>query len=743
MNRKYVVSLLSGLLLACLPGSGAVGADRVDCGAGSEVRMEEIVVTSTRTEQDVDTAPGSIAVVTRKEMERRAITTVDEAINTIPGVITTRGKGMMDRMSAIALRGIPGQSRALLMLDGITLNSPYSGSVLLLGIAPGSLERIEVVKGPVSSLYGGYAMGGAVNMITRMPDAREISLESGYGSALDSGNGMENTRRMAVSYADKLPGKIRFYLYNDYVATDGYRADADIQSSKPPAGITGWEQTSDYTGAPRYRIGDKGKNGAWQDNLTAKAEYDVSADARVRFTFLKSTGEYYYDDPASYLRNNAGAEVWSYGTVREGSFLGGDGGSDQYLYSLTGETELSPFMLKMNLGYLDQITGWGITPTSAPPPSDATRNGGPGKLSDTPAGAVSADIQASVPLLDRHLLTVGGAFRTGRAHSKEYTLTNWQDETSKGAVTYESKGTDRTFALFTQGEIMLLDNLTLFVGFRQDWWETYDGYVNQIGSSGYPISYGSRGSSSFSPKGAVVYKPFEQTTLKISGGKAFRAPTVYDLYHTWTSSSGITYAGNPNLKPETTLSWDAGVSQGLWEGARATATYFENYFGDLIYSTSTTATRKDKVNAGKAESKGVELEVEQKFGSLLSLFANYTYTDAVIKENSAAPASVDKRMTDVPEHMFNVGADLEYGPFAATAVGRYVGKRYGTDNNIDTVNGVQGSYDPYFTVDLKLRYEVTSRATVSFSITNLFDEHYYSYSLAPGRSCFGELSFTL
>ncbi|MFH1027517.1 MAG: TonB-dependent receptor, partial [Pseudomonadota bacterium] len=103
--------------------------------------------------------------------------------------------------------------------------------------------------------------------------------------------------------------------------------------------------------------------------------------------------------------------------------------------------------------------------------------------------------------------------------------------------------------------------------------------------------------------------------------------------------------------------------------------------------------------------------------------------------------SVGKRMIDVPEHMFNVGADLECGPFGAMATGRYVGKRYSTDNNSDTVNGVQGSFDPYFTVDLKLRYKVTSWATASLSVTNLFDEKYYSSSLAPGRSAYGELSF--
>jgi iron complex outermembrane receptor protein len=718
----------------------ACGSAQADTATG-EARLEQIVVTATRTEQDLATAPGSVAVVTREEMEKRQISTVDDAINMIPGVINTRGKGMMDRMSATTLRGIPGQSRTLMMVDGITLNNPYSGSFLSVGIAPGSLEQIEVVKGPASSLYGGYAMGGAINMITRMPDKQELTLAGGYGFALDSPNGMEKTRRVTTSYGDKYYHKIKLFLYNDYIATDGYRGDFNVQSSKPTTGISGWTATTDSSGATRYLLGDKGQNGTWQDNLTAKAELELSPVTRIKLTFLKSIGSYSYDNPATLLHNSSGTEAWFYGTVREASFLSGNGGSDQHLYGLGAETELATVKYKLNLSYLDQMTSWSTTPTSAAPPNGGTRNGGPGKLSDTPAAAFNADIQASIPVMNKHLLTIGGSYRTGWANSKEHALTNWQDENSKGALAYEAKGTDRTFALFAESEIVLLDKLTLFAGFRQDWWETFDGYANQIGSVGYPQNYDARSADAFSPKGALVYRPFDATTFKISGGKAFRAPTVYDLYRTWTGTTGITYAGNPNLKPETVLSWDASISQRFWKGSKFTATYFENYINDLIYSTSTTATWKDKANAGKAESKGVELEAEQKFDSLLRLYANYTYTDAMIRENSAVPATVGKRVTDVPEHMFNLGADLEYGSFGATATGRYVGKRYSSDTNTDTVNGVQGSLDPYFTADLKLRYRITPWATASLAVTNLFDEHYYSSSLAPGRSCYAELSF--
>jgi iron complex outermembrane receptor protein len=169
----------------------------------------------------------------------------------------------------------------------------------------------------------------------------------------------------------------------------------------------------------------------------------------------------------------------------------------------------------------------------------------------------------TLPLLEKHILTFGGSFRHGWADTKEHNLTNWKDETSKTTLAYQSKGKDRTYAAFFQDEIIILDNLTPYIGFRQDWWEATDGYVNQAGTAGYPKVFSSRGASAFSPKAAIVYMPFEKTSLRTSIGKAFRPPTVYELYRTWRSSRGVTYAGNPDLKPETTTSWDIGIEQGL------------------------------------------------------------------------------------------------------------------------------------------------------------------------------------
>ncbi|MGC8736154.1 MAG: TonB-dependent receptor domain-containing protein, partial [Dissulfurimicrobium sp.] len=119
--------------------------------------------------------------------------------------------------------------------------------------------------------------------------------------------------------------------------------------------------------------------------------------------------------------------------------------------------------------------------------------------------------------------------------------------------------------------------------------------------------------------------------------------------------------------------------------------------------------------------------------------ANFTYTDAKIKENAAKPSTEGKKMMDVPEKMFNLGCEYTEGRIMTSVIGRYVGKRYGDDENRDRLNGVYTSYDPYFVVDTKISYNLTNYSKLSFSIDNLFDRDYYSYYKTPGRQWFGEL----
>jgi len=722
------------LLFAVVPSVRAEEAAKTE--EKNTARLEEIIVTATRTEKAVEDSPGSVAVVTKKDIEKRNITTVDSTVNTTAGIFNQRSKGLLDTAPRVALGGISGYQRTLVQKDGIVLNSAYTGSVPWNGVIPEDVDRIEVVKGPFSSLYGGYAMGGVVNIITRMPEKREFTVKEGYGTAWDRGDAPGDLRTFYTSYGDKFFGKLRVYASYINNATNGYAANYNVQSSKPTTGITGWSATTDRQGRMRYLIGKQGQNDLWSDGGSVKVGYDFSDTTKLLLSYAGFRYSYHYGDPETFLRNVAGNPVYAYGSVKEASFLSSAGGfSILNLYNIQYETEAASAKIKLNVGVTESPQDYYVNPNSA----TATLNGGPGLRSSTVSGAYNGDMQVTVPVFTRQIMTVGASYRQGWSNSTDTNIIDWRDSESPGTLAYQSQGKDRTYALFIQDEIIILPNLTAYLGFREDFWETYDGYANQVGTTGYPKVYDTRRASSFSPKGALVYKPFERTTLRTSVGKAFRPPTVYELYRT-TTSAGVTYEGSPALTPETTVSWDFGIDQGLWKGAKVKGRYFENNISDLIYTKSVSATLAQKVNAGKAESKGFELEVEQRIDPWLRLFANFTYTDARIKDNSAAPASIDKRMTYMPDRMFNVGAEADLGPVGLTVIGRYVGKQYATDDNSDVMDSVYGSYDSYFTADAKVIYKVVSWATLSFAVNNILDQRYYAYYAAPGRSWFMDIT---
>jgi iron complex outermembrane recepter protein len=742
MRIIYKLFLMVFVLSICSTVFAVEGEEKTNIQTKDETNLEEIVVTATRTEKEVESAPGDVHVVTKKEIEQRNIKTVDEALNTTPGVFNRRGKGLMDTLANISLRGIPGANRTLILKDGLPLNNAYTGDVAW-GMSSDNIERIEIVEGPFSSLYGGYAMGGVVNIITKMPEQREFTLKSGYGTSWDRGEAMDDLKRLSLSYGDKIKDTFTFFVSYGYEGTNGFPTDLNVQSKAPTtaSGITGWLNTPDNKGAARYVIGDKGDNTWWDDIMSIKAGYDFSKVTKLTASFGRTRSEYNRDAPHTFLRDTAGQPVYTYvngtTTIRENSFVSGNGGTEINTYAIIFETEIGAVKAKLNAGLNDLQKNWYTTPNSSTP--YATISGGPGKVSSTPAQNYYSDIQFTVPLFNKHVLTVGGSFKYDKADNEEHNLTNWKGETSTTNLTYTAGGKDQTYSLFAQDEIMILNNLTAYAGLRQDWWETKDGYANSVGAAGYPKSYDSRSASSFSPKFAIVYKPFYTTTVRSSVGKAFRAPTVYELYRTWLSSTGVTYKGNPDLKPETTTSWDISIEQGVWKGAKVKATYFENYLEDLIYRKTVSATQQDYINAGKAESKGIVVEMEQKI-EWLKIFGNATFTDAKIKENSASPASVGKKLTQMPDRLFNIGAEVEKGPVFYSLTGSYVSKRYGSDDNSDIVNGVWTSYDPYFTLNTKIAYKITKNATLSFSVDNILDRKYFAYYQCPGRSWFTDLT---
>jgi len=151
----------------------------------TQVSGEEVVVTAARKEQTAQMAPASVAILTAEDVAIRPVTTFDQILESVPGVAVFRAAGVS--VQSLSIRGssdVAGGgvgNRVLLLVDGRPALTAEAGGAYW-GLVPTNfVERVEVVKGAFSSLYGSTAMGGVVNVITRRPTKSTTSLAMKYG----------------------------------------------------------------------------------------------------------------------------------------------------------------------------------------------------------------------------------------------------------------------------------------------------------------------------------------------------------------------------------------------------------------------------------------------------------------------------------------------------------------------------------------------------------------------------------
>jgi iron complex outermembrane receptor protein len=344
-------------------------------------------------------------------------------------------------------------------------------------------------------------------------------------------------------------------------------------------------------------------------------------------------------------------------------------------------------------------------------------------------------LQVDQAIGKKHQLVGGFSYNTGWAANKEYNLYNRRSPGSYKNINSLGGGRDSNIGAYLQGESAWHPKFSTVAGVRLDRWETYGGQYMKAAYSPI-VDLPSRSQTAVSPKLAFLNRPLEWMTWRASVGTAFRAPNVYELYRTWLSSTGTLYKSNPDLKPETTLSWEIGTTLKPFKGTTFTATFFENYVNDMIYRTADPTAPKTQIyqNAAKAFIRGVEIEINQKLWSWLEVFANTTLLDARIKENPYNAISVGKKLTFVPRQQFNFGATVTYWKVKANLSGRYVSKLNTRDDNGEFINGVYGSYDPFFTLDSKVIVSPVKYMDLSFAVDNILNREYYYYYRTPGRT---------
>ncbi|MDN2711959.1 TonB-dependent receptor [Janthinobacterium sp. SUN118] len=252
----------TALLLPCLL-SLAVGSAWAEGNVAADPTMNTVVVTASGTAIDIKDAPASISVITREEIERQPVYDLNTLLRRIPGV--TGGTGPEGEASKIKLRGLP-DKYTLILVDGKRVGSsadtayrPDLGRQDLNWISPDMIERIEVVRGPMSSLYGSDAMGGVINIITRkVPGKWNGSATANYTQPQDSGRG--TAHQLGVNLAGPLSETVGMRL-----GVAQSRQNPDEKAIGKSGGIGG-ERNQTVSGQLNWTLGKK-------QNLSLDASY--------------------------------------------------------------------------------------------------------------------------------------------------------------------------------------------------------------------------------------------------------------------------------------------------------------------------------------------------------------------------------------------------------------------------------------------------------------------------------------
>ena len=688
-QKSLALALMVGLVLSSLNFTSVAAEE------DPSFDLDQVVVTATRTEKKVRDVPAAVEVITREEMDKQNIKRVSDALSTVSGVYVRATKGIMGSTDSITMRGFGSQKQILILMDGQPINDGYSGGVNLSNIPTENIDRIEVIKGPASALYGSNAMGGVINIITKDKGKQETIIRLGIGE--------QETKNKSI-YSSGSAGKFDYFLTAQKTSADGYVTDEDYKTA-----ITGSDKAK-----------NPGKNGMERELYDFKFTYHPDEKSKISLSRGDNKFNYFHENEAD--RGEKDEDIWAI----------------NYENKLTDNSSLK-------VSYSEKkLDSWYVSTAY----NSKTNNISSYSYNITPSKISQAEVQYNFKLGSADLFTVGYTYKTEQADSFAKTLTTASNGRNFSLTTSNSNsnigGKTETKSIYLQDEHKLGDKTTLYLGGRYDDWRFYDGYTYGYDSTkkSYVTNQTPEGkSNSFNPKVGLVHKMNDKLTLRSSIGKAFRAPNVYELAKDWESSSGTIYKCNPNLQPEKDTNYEVGfdyqADKTLVVKLNLFHTDVTNVIDKRTYTNADNRTVSQFINSGKAKINGLEIGLNKRLSPAWSSFLNYTYNDAKVKESLAAPENEDKQLSNVPKNMFNIGFNYAQGPWQGSLTGSYV-----SESNDPSKQGKTGygTYESYFTVNTKVAYKMTKDTTVSLSVDNLLDRKYYSYYLASPRTTYLELT---
>ena len=746
--------MTKGLLMtALITGSVVWGGTSVFAEeALQEYTLDQMVVTATRTEKKIIDVPASVEVVTAKDIEKSGAVYVDDALKKVAGIAVSRTGGVGNSKPVVTMRGVKSGSDVLVLVDGQSMVNAYSGTVNWNDIPVESIEKIEIVKGPGSAIYGSNAMAGVINITTKDSEKMHAKTSLTYGT--------NHTWIKKVNFGDKM-GKFGYDLY--YQGTDSHTysdmASASISTRKADtkAGVTNtFPLSPTTTGGQQAVIGKKG-NKIWdEDNYKGKFTYKFDDSKTLSLGYMKTKNEYTYDyrsherwiNNGYYNTKGGNVEGGKYFSVTDKSYDGAPGGVDERIYTV-GYADKDAG-LRVNAGLTDNRS-W----------NGGKYSGGTGKtdLSKYDSKRYTLGVTKEAQLSDNDNAVFGVQYQHDTMDKVKLASSNFKTISQAGA------GKADMYGIFFQDEHQFNDKLSLIGAIRYDHWTVKDGYAYD--KNGMDNTYGSRSDSAVSPKLALNYKFDDTQSAYVSWGKAFSAPSLYDMFAGTVNgktagsvqSNKTVVIPNPGLKPQIITTTEAGYKKSIGDKTTVQMAVFHNkikninYQGDtgkkqyledddhLYDSKGSMYKEKQLTSDGEGKTVGFEIGVTHNFTDKLSAYVNATIQNPQITKG-ASDAETDKIVRMTPKRLFNIGVDYVDNKFSAELAGNYYSKKYGQANNSDVITGVPGAYDPVFLMNFTSKYNFDKHHGLEFSVFNLLDREYYNYSYGQGRNFLLTYSYT-
>ena len=628
---------------------------------------EQVTVSAARTEVRLSESPGSTILLTHADVAATPALRVDDVLRQVPGFSLYRRSDSRTANASnqgVSLRGLGGTaaSRALVLEDGFPLVDAFGGWVYWDRVPRASLANVEVFRGGASNLYGSDALGGVVQFITHQPERPAFTLETSYGN--------ERTPDLSFWTGTRV-GRWDVSLASEMFRTDGYIVVPTWQRGSVDTPANSKDATIDLTVG--RQLGEKGRvfaRGSFYTEFRHNGTPIQTNDTRM-------------GEGAMGLDQQFGSDSFTfraYGQVQ---------GYDQRFSSVAANRNSESLT---DLQYVPEQVGGGAAQWTH-------------FLGQHQTLIAGMDVMEVMGASDEQLFTAGTHTRNNASGGRQRIL-GWFGE-----------------------DLVRLNNWTIIFAGRFDDWNNFNASSICTRISGVcpspSVLYPARSDFAFSPRLSVLRALTRNVSVTASMYRAFRAPTLNELYRSFRLANVLTQ-NNPYLNAERLTGAEAGVNiTTLERKLDLRGTFFWSDIVDPVENVTTNPTSspviRQKENLGRIRSRGVELDGVVHISRDVQISAGYDFTAATVVNYTVPQGAISllgNRMAQVPRNIFTWEARY-WNPsrILLSVQGRFVGNQFDDDQN-------QYPLGRFYTMDLQLGRNITRNMEVFVAAENLLDQRY-------------------